>query len=321
MVKALKLIAGLILVIVAIAGVAAAGFRLAAAARETALRDETAPSFERSVETRSGRLFFQDKGGKEALPVVLIHGTAAWSQLWWRTTDALAAAGFRVIALDLPPFGFSDRPGTYTRSDQAARIDDVLAQLGISKAVIVGHSFGAGAATEYALRFPGRVRGLILVDAALGLTAPPSDAPALLGPKWVRELLVSLTVTNPLATRTLLSQLIAKKEAADPQTIAILQAPLTLRHSTADIADWLLYFTGADREARSADRKSIAGIAVPMALLWGDSDTVTPLAQANDLQQLVPGAKLTVLPGLGHIPQIEDPPAFNRALLAALGAM
>ena len=76
--------------------------------------------------TRSGGVFVQEKGPADGIPVVLFHGTAAWSELWRRTSDALAAAGFRVIALDLPPFGFSDRPGSYTRQDQAARINDVL---------------------------------------------------------------------------------------------------------------------------------------------------------------------------------------------------
>ncbi len=70
------------------------------------------------------------------------------------TTDALAAAGYRVIALDLPPFGFSDRPGTYTRQDQAQRVSDVLERIKAQPAIIVGHSFGAGAATELVLRFP-----------------------------------------------------------------------------------------------------------------------------------------------------------------------
>ena len=118
--------------------------------------------------------------------------------------DALAAAGFHVIALDLPPFGFSDRPGSYTRQDQAARINDVLDQLKAAPAIIVGHSFGAGAATELAMRYPDRARALVLVDAALGLTAAPSDAPWIIQPKWIREILVSLTITNPVATKTLL---------------------------------------------------------------------------------------------------------------------
>ena len=166
------------------------------------------------MKTSSGGVFVQEKGPPDGIPVVLFHGTAAWSELWWRTSDALAAAGFRVIALDLPPFGFSDRPGTYTRRDQAARINDVLGALKAPPAIIVGHSFGAGAATELVMRYPDRARGLVLVDAALGLTAPLTDPPAILGPKWIREILVSLTITNPLATKLLLQSLIAKKERA-----------------------------------------------------------------------------------------------------------
>ena len=55
-----------------------------------------------------------------------------------------------------------------------------------------------------------------------------------------------------------------------------------------------------------------------MTLLWGDQDSVTPLEQAHDLQTLLPQATLTLLPGVGHIPQIEDPDMFNNALLKAL---
>jgi len=142
--------------------------------------------------------------------------------LWRHTTPVLAAAGFHVIALDLPPFGFSDRPGSYTRQDQAARINDVLIHLKAAPAIIVGHSFGAGAATELAMRYPDRARALVLVDAALGLTATPSDAPWIIQPKWIREILVSLTITNPVATKTLLESLIEKKERALPEFVAIL---------------------------------------------------------------------------------------------------
>jgi hypothetical protein len=144
----IRILLGLLLLLV----VAVAGFRLAAAFRETGTREALAPAAGRLVPTSSGGVFIQEKGPADGIPVVLFHGTAAWSELWFRTTDALAAANFRVIALDLPPFGFSDRPGTYTRADQAARINDVLGALKAAPAVIVGHSFGAGAATELVMR-------------------------------------------------------------------------------------------------------------------------------------------------------------------------
>jgi pimeloyl-ACP methyl ester carboxylesterase len=295
-------------------------FRLAASIRETGARAQLAPRTGHLVPTRSGRVFVQEKGPEGGIPVVLFHGTAAWSELWRHTSDALAAAGFHVIALDLPPFGFSDRPGSYTRQDQAARINDVLDALKAEPAIIVGHSFGAGAATELAMRYPDRTRALVLVDAALALTAAPSDAPWVVQPQWIREVLVSLTITNPVATQMLLKSLIAKKERALPEYVAILQRPLAQRDSTSDIADWLYYFLGTDTNAASADRNAYAKLEVPVAILWGDKDTITPVEQALDLRTLLPSdTELTLLRGLGHIPQIEDPGMFNDALLKTLG--
>ena len=299
-----------------------AAFRLAASVRETGAHAQLAPRTGQLVPTRSGGVFVQEKGPADGIPVVLFHGTAAWSELWRHTSDALASAGFHVIAIDLPPFGFSDRPGSYTRQDQASRVSDVLDALMAERAIIVGHSFGAGAATELAMRYPDRARALVLLDAALGLTAAPSDAPWIIEPKWIREILVSLTITNPVATKTLLESLIEKKERALPEFVAILQRPTTLRDSTPDIADWLYYFLGADRGAVSADRTAYARTKLPVAILWGDKDTVTPVEQALDLRTLLPPeTTLTLLPGLGHIPQIEDPALFNDALLKTLGKL
>jgi pimeloyl-ACP methyl ester carboxylesterase len=301
-------------------------FRMAASIRETGMRAQMAPRTGHLVPTRSGGVFVQEKGPANGIPVVLFHGTAAWSELWRHTSDALAEAGFHVIALDLPPFGFSDRPGSYTRQDQAARINDVLETLEAPPAIIVGHSFGAGAATELVMRHPDRARGLVLIDAALGLMAAPSPAPSMISwviqPQWIREILVSLTITNPVATQMLLKSMIAKKERALPEYVAILQHPLAQRDSTSDIADWLYYFLGSDTTAASADRAAYAKLEAPVAILWGDKDTITPLEQARDLQTLLPPeTELTLLPGLGHIPQIEDPAMFNDALLKTLARL
>ncbi len=105
--------------------------------------------------------------------------------------------------------------------------------------------------------------------------------------EWLREVLVSLTVTNPMATQMLLKSLIAKKERALPEYVEILQRPLTRQNSTPDIADWLYYFAGSDRTALSANRAAYARLTQPVAILWGDADDVTPLAQARDLDDIV----------------------------------
>src|SRR5262249_26829671 len=167
---------------------------------------------------------------------------------------------------------------------------------GVERGIVVGHSFGAGAAVETVLHDLERVRGVVLIDAALGLTvAAPSDPkpPFYLKPRWLRQTLVSLTVTNPLMTRRLLSMMVAKQDHVD-EYAEIVQRPLVRVGTTRDVATWLLYFMAHDGDAVSADRTAYAKMP-RTAILWGDKDTVTPLDQAEDLRRLIPGATLTVL--------------------------
>ena len=311
----------LVVILVVVVGsvlVALGSLRLAAYLRENKDASAAAPADGKFVESRLGRMFVMDPGPANGIPVILFHGTAAWSKLWWPTTSVLKGDGYRPIVPDLPPFGYSERRGGYTRGEQASRIEGMMTALGAGRAVIVGHSFGAGAALEFALKYPERTIGLVLVDAALGLAHQPSDAPAILEFGPLRELLVSATVTNPLATRFLLSKLIHRKEAADSDTVAILKAPMHVADTTSHVADWLLYFAGSDRSALSSSRGAVSRIRVPVLMIWGDHDDITPLAQADDFRSLVPFASLKVLNDVGHIPQIEDPDAFNVALTDAV---
>src|SRR5712675_1804042 len=146
--RLLKIALWSLTVLVAIILVGAGAFRAAAALRENVQAADLAPASGKFVPTRSGRVFIQEAGPRDGVPVVLFHGTAAWSELWRTTMTALSGAGYRVIALDIPPFGFSDRPGTYTRRDQAMRVRDIVDALNLPPAISVGHSFGAGAAVE-----------------------------------------------------------------------------------------------------------------------------------------------------------------------------
>ena len=103
--------------------------------------------------------------------LLFVQGTGAWSGAWRPATTMLGNAGFHAIAIDLPPFGFSERPGQplYDKQDQGKRIVGVLDALRIQRVILVGHSFGAGPTMEAAFLKPERVRGLVLVDAALNL--------------------------------------------------------------------------------------------------------------------------------------------------------
>jgi pimeloyl-ACP methyl ester carboxylesterase len=108
--KILRWVMRTLLVLLFLVVAVIAAFRVAASVRETGIRSELAPSTGHLVATSSGGVFVQEKGPADGVPVVLVHGSIAWSEFWRSTIDALATAGFRAIALDIPPFGFSERP-------------------------------------------------------------------------------------------------------------------------------------------------------------------------------------------------------------------
>jgi pimeloyl-ACP methyl ester carboxylesterase len=259
--------------------------------------------------------------------VLLIHGSAGWSGFWRDVTAHLAARGWRVIAVDVPPFGYSERDpqGRYDRIDQAARLAAVLRTAG-GKAVVVGHSFGAGAATELVLAEPELAGRLVLVDAALG-ALDPAEGEGALGASLrfapLGEAVTSASITNPLLTEQLLRGFIHRKQTAArwAETIA---RPMRREGSTAAYAEWLPELLARNEGALSRRRDNLRRIAVPVHLIWGREDTVTPPAQAEELSMLFGGAPVEWLADVGHIPHIEAPAAFmaalDRALAPARGA-
>jgi pimeloyl-ACP methyl ester carboxylesterase len=297
-----------------------AGFRAAAAWRE---REEGVPSAMHMVPTPLGRVAVETAGPAAGRPVLLVHGTAGWSGFWRNVTRHLAARGWRVIAVDLPPFGYSERDSEarYGRQDQAARLAAVLAAEARQPAIVLGHSFGGGPAAELALRAPGRVRALVLVDAALGQLDPAGHASGLperaVGRSWVAEPLVSASVANPLATGALLRSMLARKDAADAWIDTIRQ-PMRRRGTTAGYADWLPALLTADDGAASRRSANLSRIRMPVDIVWGEADTVTPIEQGERIARLTNARSFARLPGVGHIPHIEDEAGFLRVLDAAL---
>jgi pimeloyl-ACP methyl ester carboxylesterase len=297
------------------------GLRLAAAWRESVGADP--PASGRLVPTASGGIFIQERGPADGAPVLLVHGTAAWSGFWLTIAEALGHEGYRAIAIDLPPFGFSDRSaaGAYSRSDQAERISALIERLGVSRPIIVGHSFGAGAVVETAMRHGDKIRGVVLVDGALGLPAEGEDYPPdnklaqwILDQPIAAEPLVSATLVNPWMTRRFLAGLLFKTEAASEAEADILRRPFSRPGTTAAYAHWLPRLLFPDRDAMSASPENYAKAPMPVALIWGREDAVTPLAQGQRLQRLFPRSTLDVIDGVGHIPHIEDEQSFLAVL-------
>jgi pimeloyl-ACP methyl ester carboxylesterase len=299
-------------------------FRLAASAREDQTSHAAAPGNGKFVRAGDVEIHLQEAGDGSGEPVIFIHGTGAWSETWRDTMTAVAGAGFKSIAIDLPPFGFSERPSnaSYSRADQARRIIGVLDALHIQQAILVGHSFGGGPTVEAALMRTERIKSLVLVDAALALDGRSTDTPLIqkmvLGLTPLRNAVSAATITNPLFTKTFLKTFLFKKEAATDERVAIYQRPFVVTGTSVAVSSWLPEFLSSKQAAQSLDPNAYSRLTMPVSLIWGAQDTVTPLNQAERLKQIVPHAELSVLDGVGHIPQIEDPARFNAALLKFL---
>ncbi len=317
----LRFLYRLFLVVCITIAVVVVGFRLAASSRETAEVQDLVLPESRMVETPHGMLHALEAGPEGGQAVLLIHGSVGWSGLWRDTMDFLAGAGYRVIALDLPPMGLSERvPGLdYSRQAQGLRILAFVEALE-TRPVIVAHSFGAGAAVEAMMLEPGNFAGGVIVAGALGLgdDGEGRELPMLLRPKLVRELAMSTTVTNPYVTKLLVQQFVYRKDRITEDVVELLEHPFRRRGTTAALADWLPTLLVPPRNAASSDPARYANIGLPVALIWGRQDTVTPPAQGVALQQALGDARLLWMDGTGHIPQIEAPETFHELLAAAL---
>lgn len=308
--------------------------QVARAMRETKTVEQIVAGKGRWVRAGDAQLYLQEWGDPQRPTVLLLHGTGAWSGTWFELPRTLGEAGWHVVAVDLPPFGLSKAAGQdagldYSRSAQARRVLSLVDSLGGS-VTLVGHSFGSGPALEAAMLAGGRVRKLVLVDPALGL-GPLGEAPAcdvdagpnfLLANRGVRTAVVAATATWPGLTGTLLKKFVHRTEVVTDQLTPYYQVPFQRQGFSAALGDWALAFAGASCESAASLSPSMirawASGGPPVRLIWGEQDTITPLAQARSLQAWIPQATLTVLPGVGHIPHIERPQAFADALRVQL---
>jgi pimeloyl-ACP methyl ester carboxylesterase len=298
-------------------------FTIAARVRESRTRQEAAPSTGRFVQAGDVELFVQEWGPEDGQVILLIHGTAAWSGLWSETATWLAQAGYRCIAIDIPPFGFSERPSTptYGNADQARRIVALMDALEVERAILLGHSFGGGATLETALSVPERIDALILADVGgLNLHLQPrgeaqrsSAMDWFLGTPILRDPLLATTATNPYFTRTLLRAMILDPADATEEKIKILQAPLVLEGATNTLGDWLQAVLGPQEVSRTSDPVNYQYLKMPALIIWGDS--VIPLHEGRYLETILPDAELVTMQGVNHIPHLEDPDRFLEIVL------
>ena len=286
---------------------------------------QAAPQQGRWLRAHDVDIYVQEFGSPAAPPLLLTHGTGAWSGTWDQNMKALAANGYRMIATDLPPFGFSTRPASrdYSRTAQALRITGLIDALKLGPVTLLSHSYGGGPAAEAAMLQPDRVSHLILLDAAIGLKSQMSTTPptpdagvirTILGTRPVRTALIATVGTQPLFSEFWLRQFVARQEVVTAQRTAIYRQPFVVQDFSASLGDWAAQFASEHGAFLSEQPEGFRNLGMPLTLVWGELDSITPLPQAEAFRKLVPSARLVVLPGVGHIPQIENAALFNQRM-------
>lgn len=242
--------------------------------------------------------------------VILLHGLGASVYSWRKMIGPLAADGFHVIAFDSRGFGGSGKPpGGYRNAELAALVVGVMDSLHLPEAVLVGHSMGGAIAAEAALRYPERVRGLVLLDAAgYGIREP-------LVLRLAGIPLVGAVATG-LRGRHVVERLL-RYMYANPGRVT--QADVDQYYAPVAAADFGPAFRAVLREFDfAALRGRLGAVRAPTLVVWGLDDRLIPpelgRAMATDLQR---GA-FVLLPDAGHDIQEEAPDALLRSLVAFL---
>ncbi len=257
---------------------------------------------------------------------ILLHGFGASTFSWREVTGPLSQHG-TVIAYDRPAFGLTERPlpGSWTGdSPYGAQANirllfSLMDALQVQQAILVGNSAGGTVAVQAALQNPARVSALILVDAAVypaggprfGLMAPFVNTPQMnrVGPYLVRS------IAGDQGTDFL------KTAWHDPAKItdAILagyRKPLQV--DNWDIGLWEYTKAGSGNEDLPAH---LTELKMPVLVIAGDDDRIIPTDLSVQLSKDIPGARLNILTGCGHVPHEECPAPFLKSVSDFVAAL
>jgi len=258
----------------------------------------------------SGRISYFDRGSGSAL--LLIHGMFG-DHLDWEPVLAPLSESHRVIAVDLPGFGDSDKPSrAYSESFLVDTLHRLLKHLGLRSATVVGNSFGGLVALLYTLHHSETVERLVLVDSG-GFREYSEQEKVSTQERFAAARLVALT---PEDVGALFAPVFAKQSENQERY-------LRRQKDKLQRGDYPAYAAAQASSIELATSHCLLDrldqILCPTLLLWGREDRVLPVFQAEKALERLPQGKLVVLPGCGHAPQLDCPKAFLAALEQFLG--
>jgi len=258
------------------------------------------------LDLHGDRVAYRDEGSGEVL--LLIHGMAGSSDAW-RDLIPLLAKKYRVVAPDLLGHGQSVKPrGDYSLGAFAVSLRDLLDELGIARATIVGHSLGGGVAMQFLYQHPDYCERLILISSGglgsdVGLILRALSAPG-------AELVLPVIAPPPvLKVGNKIGAWFTASGMRNPRASEI----------------WRAYSSFSDRPTRDAFLRTLRSVVdyrgqavsalnrlhiraeMPTLAIWGEDDRIIPVEHGHAAMTARPGARLEVLPGVGHFAHVEAP--------------
>jgi pimeloyl-ACP methyl ester carboxylesterase len=248
-------------------------------------------------------------------PVVLIHGFGG--SMWqWEQQQHTLSQHFRILTLDLPGAGLSDKPEIDYRPDQMLDFFvGFMDAVKIQQATLVGNSMGAGLAIGMALAHPTRVTKLVLIDGlpqhVMEKLTSPSVRRALetTAPSWLVSfgnmlfggLMIESVLKEIVHDPALLTPAVIERSNRNRQRPGLIKPIMTVREN---LPLW---------ESGFATR--LGEITHPTLVIWGEEDRVFPIAVGEELHQTIKGSRFIRIPKAGHIPQWERPDLVNQELI------
>jgi pimeloyl-ACP methyl ester carboxylesterase len=269
----------------------------------------------RELTLHGHRVAYRQAGSGPVL--VLIHGITADSSTWRRVMPYLARR-FTVIAPDLIGHGHSAKPkGDYSLGAHASSVRDLLLALGHDRASFLGHSLGGGIAMQISYQFPERCERLVLLDSG-GLGRDVSlllRAATLPGSDLLLPLLAASRLLDVGRMAGALLRRIGLRAGTDIEEIARGHATLSDRETRAAFLHTLRSVVEPGGQRVNAANRLYLAEHVPLLLMWGEQDSLIPVAHGRATHEQLPGSRLEVFARSGHFPQLDEPERFIDVLI------